>query len=318
MKKNICRKVLVVWIILLFVGANIVIGNENNKLKNTKKNISTLDDELDQQQTYCSGATELGYSDGYNFALAQSFTPQKTILTRIFLYISRVGQPYPFELAIRKELNEENLTTVSINYNYIPIDDEEWVEFNFNDISVVPGETYFMIMSTQSKFMTIYGVGLGNNNPYPNGTFWIGDWQDWNDDVNFDCCFKTYGYGKPPNKPVKPSGSTNGKVNFEYIYISSTTDPDGDQLYYNWSWGHGIYSGWIGPVNSGVIIETNHTWNKKGIYKIKVKVKDVNGAESEWSDSLSVIIPRNRVSYGSLFMRFLKQFPILKRFLFLP
>jgi len=43
----------------------------------------------------------------------------------------------------------------------------------------------------------------------------------------------------PPNKPVKPSGQVSGNVTVEYIYTTNTTDPDRDQVYYNWSWGDG-------------------------------------------------------------------------------
>jgi len=307
------KKVFVMGLLIIFLGSNLALGNENNVSQNIKKNLVTLGDELDQQQNFYSGAAELGLTD-YNFPFAQSFIPQKAVLTRIFLYVERIGQPYPFDLAIRKDLNGENLTTVSVNYNSIPVS-LTWIEFNFSDIPVVIGETYYIIMSTQSKQNNIYGVGTGNGDPYANGSAWVGDWVYWTDDTTFDFCFKTYGKGKPPYKPAKPNGKTKGNVNDELIFSSSTTDPDGDQIYYNWYWGDDTYSGWIGPFNSGDIIETNHTWDKKGVYKVKIKAKDFYGAESDWSDPLSVIIPRTRTSYSLLLLRFLEWFPLLKRIL---
>jgi len=48
------------------------------------------------------------------------------------------------------------------------------------------------------------------------------------------------------------------------------------------------------------LIGVSHTWEKRGSYEIKVKAKDVNGAESQWSDPLSVTMPRSKVSNKNL------------------
>lgn len=90
----------------------------------------------------------------------------------------------------------------------------------------------------------------------------------------------------PPNKPTTPEGPINGKVGFEYFYTSSTTDSDGDDLFYIFDWGDESDSGWIGPYDSGEDVNTSHIWSKLGRYSIKVKVKDIYGRESEWSDLL--------------------------------
>lgn len=111
-----------------------------------------------------------------------------------------------------------------------------------------------------------------------------------------------------PNKPDKPSGKNKGKVGTKYIYESSTSDSDVDQVYYNWSWGDGNYSGWLGTYDSGATATANHTWTIKGTYQIKVKAKDVWGAESDWSDPLAVSMPRT-MSFNSLFLKLLERFP---------
>jgi hypothetical protein len=94
-----------------------------------------------------------------------------------------------------------------------------------------------------------------------------------------------------PQKPNRPTGSTEGKPNVEYMYKTSTIDVDGDKIYYNFSWGDGTYSGWIGPFNSGSEAFTRHAWAEKETYNITVKAKDTKGDESEWSEPLSVTIP---------------------------
>jgi len=43
----------------------------------------------------------------------------------------------------------------------------------------------------------------------------------------------------PPVKPSTPSGKASGAAGTEYTYTSSTTDPDGDALFYLWDWGDG-------------------------------------------------------------------------------
>ena len=92
------------------------------------------------------------------------------------------------------------------------------------------------------------------------------------------------------------SGETSGKAGEEYTYSASTTDPDGDQVYYKWQWGDKINetSDLIGPYNSGETADAFHIWNDKGDYNIKVKAKDVHGEESQWSDPLPITLSKNK------------------------
>ena len=97
-----------------------------------------------------------------------------------------------------------------------------------------------------------------------------------------------------PNKPDKPSGEEKGKTGKTYTYTTSTTDPDGDQVFYMWDWGDGNTSGWLGPFNSGAQASAQKSWSVKGAYSIKVKAKDPSGAESAWSDPLSITMPTSK------------------------
>jgi hypothetical protein len=121
----------------------------------------------------------------------------------------------------------------------------------------------------------------------------------------------------PPNKPAKPSGTLNGKINVLYTYSSSTTDPDNDQLYYLFDWGDGTNSSWVGPFASGATATAQHKWTTKNTYSIKVKAKDPSGAESSWSDPLTVKMPfiynlPMQLFWERLFERFPNLFPILR------
>lgn len=87
-----------------------------------------------------------------------------------------------------------------------------------------------------------------------------------------------------PNKPSTPSGTSTGTLETMYTYTASTTDPDGDQVSYMFDWGDGTFSEWIGPYDSGEEASSEHSWDVSDTYQIRVKAKDVTGAESEWSN----------------------------------
>ena len=94
----------------------------------------------------------------------------------------------------------------------------------------------------------------------------------------------------PPTKPGTPTGQTQGRFEQDYTYTTSSTDPNGDRLYYMWDWGDGTTSGWLGPFNSGVLCLATHSWNTTNIYTVIVKAKDTTGLESPWSNLLLVTI----------------------------
>ena len=111
-----------------------------------------------------------------------------------------------------------------------------------------------------------------------------------------------------PNKPQQPYGPTSGKPGVEYTYITSTTDPEGDQVFYQWRWGDGTQSEWFGPYNSGAEASATKSW-PEGTYSITVKAKDTGGSESDWSTPLSVIIPRGKQHTNIFLTQILECFP---------
>jgi hypothetical protein len=100
---------------------------------------------------------------------------------------------------------------------------------------------------------------------------------------------------QPPEKPARPSGKINGEAGKEYTYTSSTTDPEGSQLWYLFEWGDGTDSGWIGPYDSGATASASHSW-EEGSYSIRVKARDSEGLESLWSERLTISMPLVQIS----------------------
>ena len=97
----------------------------------------------------------------------------------------------------------------------------------------------------------------------------------------------------------------------EYTYTIVATDPEDDQIYYKISWGDETLSDWLGPYDSDTEVEVSYTWSKRGNYEIKVKAKDTKFAYSEWSDPLSISMPKNKPYINSPFLNFLQNYPCL-------
>mgnify|MGYP003565690902 CR=1 FL=1 len=125
---------------------------------------------------------------------------------------------------------------------------------------------------------------------------------------------QVYVVNEPPERPSRPTGPSEGRPGEEYIFYTETSDPDGNQVLYQWDWGDGTVSEWLGPFDSGEEVLAGNTWTDKGNYKVKVKAKDTVGDESTWSSTLSINIPRPRATSRTLFSRFLENFPIISRF----
>jgi len=125
---------------------------------------------------------------------------------------------------------------------------------------------------------------------------------------------------KPPEKPKTPSGETLGKTGNIYPYSTNAIDLYGDNVRYGWDWnGDNTVDEWTGFNSSDTTISTTHSWTADGAYNIKVIAEDVNGAMSDWSDPLSVSMPKNKPYVNTPFLRFLENhphlFPLLRQLL---
>lgn len=98
-----------------------------------------------------------------------------------------------------------------------------------------------------------------------------------------------------PEKPMKPDGETNIQTGTKYDFTTSTTDPNEDNIIYQFDWGDGTKSGWIGPYQSDEQVTASHSYRDSGVYQIRVKAKDINNFEGGWSDSLEVSVESSQV-----------------------
>ena len=165
----------------------------------THKGIIKKDaDELDQHQEVAVediilpvGRLTIPDIVDLNFQIAQSFIPQKAILTRIEVsIIKNATASYPFILGIRNELTHPDLVNTSISADDIPADNFSWVEFDISNLWVTVGQTYYMVCYTENGTDNFYGWAANNDSEaYPNGCAWIStdDGDTWtNDSVNLE------------------------------------------------------------------------------------------------------------------------------------
>lgn len=93
----------------------------------------------------------------------------------------------------------------------------------------------------------------------------------------------------PPSTPTKPQGPTSVDIGPVYTYTTYSIDPNNDMIYYVFDWGDGSIST-SSLLFSGATCYMTKIFTTSGTYSIKVKAVDTKGAESGWSESLSVVV----------------------------
>ena len=97
----------------------------------------------------------------------------------------------------------------------------------------------------------------------------------------------------PPNTPSTPSGPTSGYRNVWYTYSATATDPDGDNIRYEFEFSGPIptvsfTTGWYASGQTGSLTVMWETTDPLGTYQIRVRAQDVYGEWSNWSPYLTV------------------------------
>jgi outer membrane protein assembly factor BamB len=117
-----------------------------------------------------------------------------------------------------------------------------------------------------------------------------------------------------PNAPDAPiiNGSSTGKPGEQYEYTFTSTDPNGDDVYYYVALGVYRVENMIGPYKSGEKVSINHTWEEKGTYIIKARAIDPDNHWGEWSE-LEVTIPKSK-NIG--YLEWLEKFPRMNKELY--
>jgi len=95
--------------------------------------------------------------------------------------------------------------------------------------------------------------------------------------------------------PEKPSGPARVRYQDRYNYTTQMMNQNQDGMYYNFSWGDGNHTGWIGPFNHTERVRAEYAWEEPGTYQVQTRARFMHGTEdffdwmtTGWSDSLLV------------------------------
>lgn len=164
------------------------VENSNNGIQ-FRNRCNTSNDEIDQYQTdYVQniflpvGRLAESFNSPLNISVAQSFKPQKEVLSKVALLVTKnTTTSQPFVLAIRDELPGENLVTIKVNPDEFENLNLSWVEFDFDDLPVVINKTYYIVSYTANVTENYY-IWAANNNfeSYQYGCAWMSvDGETW-------------------------------------------------------------------------------------------------------------------------------------------
>lgn len=104
---------------------------------------------------------------------------------------------------------------------------------------------------------------------------------------------------QPPLQPMIFSGPSAAGRGIYLNFSTASPDPEGDQVYYQWDWGDGNMSDWLGPYAFGERAVTTYHWMRNGSYDIKVRAKDSQEKEGAWSVTHHITIAR-QIELGNI------------------
>lgn len=215
--KNKWKKAMVFAIIGFFIGAGVLPNISSDE---------TFDDTQDQVQLLTDN---YGYPLCYNWTWAQSFIPQLNILTRVKLKLFTNEAYDTLKVSIRKSLDNKDLTNVTKMLKYTT--DEGWIEFDFKEIAVTVGDTYYIVcMSLNNTILPncyYWNFAWGDGvipGPYQYGcSYYTNDRYTWSNISSYDddFCFITYGYNNPN---AKSDLECTGRLNWNFIGAGETVE----------------------------------------------------------------------------------------------
>ena len=163
---------------------------------------------VDQKQ---DGHCGIGFNIRPPYWHAQEFKPSKEKLIGVELWFFKHDNPpagLEITVSIRDSLNGNDLTAATVEAD--PIQSKAtWVLIDFDDITVTPGDTYYIVCRGGGGDDTnVYCWIVNANNSYEQGIAWQSgddganwyDLEDWHPDYpEIDFCFRTY-HSKSKNK----------------------------------------------------------------------------------------------------------------------
>ena len=287
MNKKHIKDFFIIYMVLILFGAIFptnIFGTFNEEI-------------IDQQQPEIDGCWAC--SDG-KCMMAQSFRPNLSMLTKIELVLERWGNPNgKISISLCDSIKPINVIIEKL-ISSSEIEEghkcETWVEIDLIDMQFERNQTYYILYNpkdaTNWDYYNTISIGAGEYDQYKRGeSWWYHPSAGWYTDDKLDLSFKLYGENTPPEIPEIITGPDEGTAGGYCEFIVKAFDPDFHDLSYGWDWdGDDIVDEWTDFYDSGKNVTTYYSWLNPGVYKLKVKVKDVYNASSEYSESFTIEI----------------------------
>jgi len=227
-------------------------------------------------------------------------------LTKVLLKIEKpIVIEAPLELSIRKNLNGSELTYIPVPSSQIPFY-IYWSEFDFPDIEVEIGETYYIVLRTTSPSGKSYRW-LDNYNPigdsYENGKQWISfnsgfEWEPTEYQTSFiDSTFQTYSYISKPDlncsgfinwTDIKPASTVTGSFTVENI---GTPLSHIDWEITNWP----VWGVWTFTPSSGIALKP-----EDGIRNVQISVVSPNVTNNKYTGKITITNKENSSDFCTI------------------
>ena len=298
---------------LLLVGSIPALNKVNNKIISPL----TIDDILDQKQELHN--RESNIRD--DILVAQEFKPSMTPLTKVILKIRKtLVIQEPLIVSIRKDLYDFDLTFIPVLGSQIPFNTFP-VEFDFEDIEVNVGETYYIVVRSPASqsfwWQTQYNL-TNQGDPYDRGKLWQSnnngiEWESLDDSNHFfDCNFQTYSYDSKSDLHCEGTLSWTNITPKSEVTGSFTVENIGTPFsYLNWkiyswpSWGVWTFSTKSdtnvkpedGPLTIQVSIKTPNVTNND--YSGKLKIINIDDEDDFCIIDCALSTPKRKLVYNS-------------------
>lgn len=79
----------------------------------------------------------------------------------------------------------------------------------------------------------------------------------------------------PPEKP-EGQNQTRNRYRYEYTTRIMNMQQHHNGLYYQFSWGDGNFSEWLGPYNNSERVRAEHEWSEPGTYQVQARARFQN------------------------------------------
>jgi len=93
-----------------------------------------------------------------------------------------------------------------------------------------------------------------------------------------------------PAIPAIPDGPVMGLIDESYEFSAQTSEPNNNQVLFQFDWDDGSMSEWLGPFLQSATCFESHIWTTEDTYDVMVRAKDTFDATSDWSSSASIVI----------------------------